>query len=72
MSLVLDSYQLLDTILGAAVSIDSKNKTAMIPPTLRNSQTWKRHNADTLYVIFEGTIDLMLTLIQHTSTKKCL
>ena len=68
---ILDSYELLDVILG----IDAEpqptpapaNPGSTLPPNADLLRAWKRKNADALCALVTSTTDSVLTLIQHTT-----
>ena len=68
---ILDSYELLEMMLGIDLEPQATpnlvDPTRMIPPNLDLLQAWKYRNADALCALVTITIDIVLTLIQHTS-----
>ncbi|MCO5582652.1 hypothetical protein L7F22_036550 [Adiantum nelumboides] len=71
---ILDSYELLDTVLGPngadpepVATIDSTNPSAAIPPDATLLCAWRRRNADALCAIVMCLSDFVLTLVQHTT-----
>ena len=74
MSAILDSYELLETIMGPTggdpepvVTFDPANPTTPIPPNADLLRAWKRRNADALCTIVTSVCDSVLTLVQHTT-----
>ena len=69
-SAILDSYELLDTVLGLdpepVGSPDPNNPNVITPPDADLLRAWKRRNADALYALVTSASDSVLTLIQHT------
>ena len=70
-STILDSYELLDVVLGnlpepAPISnpLDPAHPSLFDPAEVRE---WKRKNADALCAIVTSSTDSVLALIQHTS-----
>ncbi|MCO5586041.1 hypothetical protein L7F22_039979 [Adiantum nelumboides] len=73
-SAILDSYELLDTVLGPngidpepIATIDFTNPSAVIPPDATLLCAWRRRNADALCGIVMCISDFVLTLVQHTT-----
>ncbi|MCO5593227.1 hypothetical protein L7F22_047234 [Adiantum nelumboides] len=71
---ILDSYELLDTVLGPngidpepIATIESTNPSAVIPSDATLLRAWRRRNADALCVIIMCVTDSTLTLVQHTT-----
>lgn len=68
---ILDSYELLDTVLDIdaepVASYDLKEPTKIIPPNPQFVKEWRRRNADAICAIVTSVQDSVLTLIQHTS-----
>ena len=68
---ILDSYELLETVLGTdqepQAMPDPNNPNAMIPPDANLLRAWKHRNADALCALVTSTSDSVLTLIQHTT-----
>ena len=74
MSAILDSYELLETIMGPTggdpepmATFDPAHPTTSIPPNADLLRAWKRRNADALCTIVTGVCDSVLTLVQHTT-----
>ena len=74
MSAILDSYELLETIMGPTggdhepmVTSDPTHPTVLVPPNANLFQAWKRRNVDALCTIVSGVCDYVLTLVQHTT-----
>ena len=61
-SAILDSYKLLDTVLGLDLEPD-----VITPPDADLLWAWKRRNADALCALVTSSSDSILTLIQHTN-----
>ena len=73
MSAILDSYELLETIMGPTggdpepmETFDHAHPTTSIPPNVDLLRAWKR-NVDALCTIVTGVCDYVLTLMQHTT-----
>ena len=70
-SAILDSYELLDTVLGLdpepVGSPDPNNPNVITPPDVDLLRAWKRRNADALCALVTSASDSVLTLIQHTN-----
>ena len=70
-SAILDSYELLDTVLDLdpepRSTPDPKIEGAILPPDAALLRAWKCRNADALCAIVTSCSDSVLTLIQHTS-----
>ena len=68
---ILDSYELLETVLGIdpepVAMLDPINPGGMIPPNADLLRAWKRKNADALCALVTSCTDSVLTLIQHTA-----
>ena len=76
-SAILDSYELLDTVMGPTgadpepvPTPDPTNSSIIIQPDVVDLRAWKRRNADALCAIVTSLTDSVLTLVQHT-TKVC-
>ena len=76
-SAILDSYELLDTVMGPTgadpepvLTPDPTNSSILIQPDVADLRAWKRRNADALCAIVTSVTDSVLTLVQHT-TKAC-
>ena len=76
-SAILDSYELLDTVMGPTgadpepvPTPDPTNSSILIQPDVADLRAWKRRNADALCAIVTSVTDSVLTLVQHT-TKAC-
>ena len=74
MSAILDSYELLETIMGPTggelqpmVTFDPTHPTISSPPNTNLLRAWKRRNSDALCTITIGICDSVLTLVQHTT-----
>ena len=67
----MDSYELLDVILGIDAAPqptpDPANPGSTLPPNADLLRAWKRKNADALCALVTSTTDSVLTLIQHTT-----
>lgn len=70
-SAILDSYELLDTVLNddqePVATREITNPDVLIPPDATLLRAWKRRNADALCAIVMCVSDSVLTLIQHTT-----
>ena len=68
---ILDSYELLDVILGTDVepqsTPDPTDPSVMIPPNTNLLRAWKHRNTNALYTLVTSIIYAVFTLIQHTS-----
>ena len=69
-SAILDSYELLDTVLGLdpepVGTPNPTNPNVITPPDVDLLWAWKRRNADALCALVINSSDSVLTLIQHT------
>ena len=67
----MDSYELLDVILGTDAepqpTLDPANPGSTLSPNADLLRAWKCKNADALGALVTSTIDSVLTLIQHTT-----
>ena len=70
-SSILDSYELLKTVLGPdpkpQPTPDLANPTVMVPPNVDLLHAWKCKNADALCALVTSVSDLVPTLIHHTT-----